>query len=59
MLPFIAGLIVGGLFGVVAMCLLLAAKVSDRQVEYPELVAQMDDAPQAALQISEKCEVPL
>lgn len=59
MLPFIAGLIVGGLFGVVAMCLLLAAKVSDRQVECPELVAQMDDAPQAALQISEKCEVPL
>ena len=36
MLAFIIGLMVGGVIGIFVMCLLTAAKESDRHVEYEE-----------------------
>jgi len=48
MLSFIAGLMIGGLIGVVTMCLMVAAKEADRHIEACEYEALSDDVPRDA-----------
>jgi len=48
MLSFIAGLMIGGLIGVVTMCLMVAAKEADRHIEDCEYEAAPDSNPGAA-----------
>ncbi len=56
MLPFIVGLMIGGLIGVVIMCLMVAAKEADRHIKECEFNALKDDAPGIARCVTENGE---
>jgi len=56
MLSFIAGLMIGGIIGVVTMCLMVAAKEADRHIEECEYEALKDDAPGSSRDAAENDE---